>query len=75
MKLVRLLRLLLEVYGAVFLLVIVVGGLVQGYTPYRALQELGSVRFYLLLGLASIVWSGFVIVAFRRNRPPQPPSL
>lgn len=69
MKAVRLLRLLLEVYGAAFLLVIAVG-LVQGYFPYRAFLELGAVRFYLLLALAFVAWAVLAILVVRRNHPP-----
>jgi hypothetical protein len=70
MRTVRLLRLLLEVYGAAFLLVIAVG-LVQGYFPYRAFLELGLVRFYLLLALTFIAWAALAVLAVRRDRVPR----
>ncbi len=69
MRLVRLLRLLLEVYGAAFLLVIAMG-FVQGYFPYRAFLALGAARFYLILALALAAWAVLAVLVARRSPPP-----
>jgi hypothetical protein len=52
----KLLRLLLEVYGAAFLGYMLVSAAVYGVLPYEALMRLGSLMFYALLAGAFVVW-------------------
>jgi len=52
----KLLRLLLEVYGAAFLGYMLVSAAVYGVFPYEALMRLGSLMFYALLAGALVVW-------------------
>ena len=52
----KLLRLLLEVYGAAFLGYMLVSAAVYGVFPYEALMRLGSLMFYALLAGAFVVW-------------------
>jgi hypothetical protein len=56
MKVLTILRLLLEVYGGLFLGVMLVSVAVYGVLPYEALMRLGSLMFYALLGVAFAVW-------------------
>lgn len=66
MILVRLLRLLLEVYGALFLLIVLVGMIFQGLMPYQAFLELGTLRFYFLLASGFVLWLGVAAYILRR---------
>jgi len=56
MRLLPILRLLLDVYGAAFLGYMLISAAVYGVFPYEALMRLGSVMFYALLGGAFVVW-------------------
>jgi hypothetical protein len=56
MRILTVLRLLLEVYGGLFLGVMLVSVAVYGVLPYEALMRLGSLMFYALLGAAFAVW-------------------
>lgn len=56
MRLLPILRLLLDVYGAAFLGYMLVAAAVYGVFPYEALMRLGSLMFYTLLGGAFVVW-------------------
>jgi hypothetical protein len=56
MKLLTILRLLLEVYGGLFLGLMLVSVAVYGVLPYEALMRLGSLMFYALLGIAFALW-------------------
>jgi hypothetical protein len=55
MKIVKGFRLLLEVYGALFWLVILFGAVVQGLLPYQTFIELGALGFYLIFGGALVL--------------------
>lgn len=56
MRLLTVLRLLLDVYGATFLGVMLVAVVIYGVFPYEALTRLGSVVFYALMSAAFAVW-------------------
>ena len=50
------LRLLLDVFGALFLGMITIAPLVFGVLPYEGLTRLGTIPFYGLLAAAIVVW-------------------
>ncbi|MGW8270396.1 MAG: hypothetical protein ACWGNS_08075 [Burkholderiales bacterium] len=50
------LRLLLDVFGALFLGMITIAPLVFGVLPYEGLKRLGAIPFYGLLVAAIAVW-------------------
>jgi len=50
------LRLLLDVFGALFLGMITIAPLVFGVLPYEGLTRLGTIPFYALLAAAIVVW-------------------
>jgi len=56
MRYLTVLRLLLEVFGAMFLGVMLIAVAVYGVFPYEALTRLGSVMFYALMSAAFAVW-------------------
>lgn len=56
MRYVTILRLLLEVFGAVFLGVMLVAVRVYGVLPYEGLTRLGSIPFYALMACAFAIW-------------------
>ncbi len=56
MPILKLLRLLLEVYGAALLGYMLISAVVYGVFPYEALMRLGSLMFYALLAGAFVVW-------------------
>jgi hypothetical protein len=67
MKIVKGFRLLLEVYGALFWLVILFGAVVQGLLPYQTFIELGALGFYLIFGAGFVLW--LAALSFFRERP------
>jgi len=56
MRLLSGLRLLLDVYGALFLLLLVFPPVIYGVLPYEGLLRLGSVLFYALCGVGFAAW-------------------
>jgi len=75
MKLLRALRLLLEVLGALFLGMISIAPLVYGVLPYEGLKRLGTIPFYGLLGAALLLWAWLAarsIASRPRHRPRAP---
>jgi hypothetical protein len=56
MKVLTVLRLLLEVYGGLFLGLMLISVAVYGVLPYAALMRLGSLMFYALMGAAFALW-------------------
>lgn len=56
MKMLTILRLLLQVYGGLFLGVMAISVAVYGVLPYEALMRLGSLMFYALIGAAFALW-------------------
>lgn len=71
MKILLFLRLLLDIYGALFLLVIAGGAAIGGLLPYQSFIELGTVGFYATLGFGFALW--LVLAAFMRRKA-VPPS-
>lgn len=71
MKVLTILRLLLEVYGGLFLGVMLVSVAVYGVLPYEALMRLGSLVFYALLGVAFALWLWLAgrVLARRSDEP------
>lgn len=70
MHLLKILRLLLDVYGALFLLVIIVAPLIYGVLPYEGLLRLGALPFYALVAAAFAIWLWLAGRAlFARQRP------
>ncbi len=66
MKILHVLRLLLDIYGALFLLVIAGGAAIGGLLPYQSFIELGTVGFYATLGFGFALW--LVLAAFMRRK-------
>ncbi len=66
MKMLQVLRLLLEIYGALFLLVIAGGAAIGGLLPYQSFLELGTIGFYATLGFGFALW--LVLAAFMRRK-------
>ncbi len=56
MPILKLVRLLLDVYGAALLGYMLISAAVYGVFPYEALMRLGSLMFYALLAGAFVVW-------------------
>lgn len=67
MKIVAALRLLLEVYGGLFLVLLVMPTLVYGVLPYEGLLRLGSVLFYVLVAVAFAFWAWLAAGVFARS--------
>lgn len=63
----RALRLLLEVYGLLLLLLIVLGPLIFGLTPYEGLLRLGAPGFYALVFGATVLWVAVVSIRWRKG--------
>ena len=61
------LRLLLEVYGLLMLLLIVLGPLIFGLTPYEGLLRLGAPGFYIAIIAATILWVAVLPMLWRRT--------
>ena len=78
MQMLKALRLLLDVYGALFLVVIVVAPLIYGVLPYEGLLRLGALPFYALVGTAFALWlwlAGRALITGRaHDHRPSPPS-
>ncbi len=68
MKMLQFLRLLLDIYGALFLLVIAGGAAIGGLLPYQSFIELGTIGFYAMLGFGFALW--LVLAAFMRKSIP-----
>lgn len=67
MKMLKSLRLLLDIYGALFLLVIAGGAIIGGLLPYQSFLELGAIGFYATLGFGIVLW--LVLAALLRRKP------
>jgi hypothetical protein len=63
----RALRLLLEVYGALMLLLIAGGPLIFGLSPYEGLLRLGAPGFYALVIGAMVLWVAVVTMLSRKR--------
>ena len=75
MRLLHVLRLLLDVMGALFLGLITIAPVVFGVLPYEGLKRLGTIPFYGLLAAAFAVWvwlaaRSFAAHADRATRTP-----
>jgi len=70
MKILHVLRLLLDIYGALFLLVIAGGAAIGGLLPYHSFVELGVIGFYATLGFGFALW--LVLAAFMRRKTALP---
>ncbi|MDH4172234.1 MAG: hypothetical protein OEW90_13110 [Betaproteobacteria bacterium] len=76
MRILKVLRLLLDVYGALFLIVIIVAPLIYGVLPYEGLLRLGALPFYALVGVAFVLWlslAGRALVARGDAQAPERP--
>jgi len=56
MQALKVFRLLLDVYGALFLGVIVGSAAVYGVLPYEAFMSMGALAFYALIAAAFALW-------------------
>jgi hypothetical protein len=56
MKLLHALRLLLDVFGALFLLIILFGAIFGRTLPYETFLDLGAFGFYVMLAIGIVVW-------------------
>jgi hypothetical protein len=56
MKVVNALRLMLDVFGALFLGMLAIAPVVFGVLPYEGLRRLGTIPFYGLLAAAFLLW-------------------
>jgi hypothetical protein len=56
MKVLAALRLLLDVFGALFLGMLAIAPIVFGVFPYEGLKRLGTLPFYGLLGVGIVCW-------------------
>ncbi len=75
MRMLTVLRLLLDVYGALFLIVIIVAPLIYGVLPYEGLLRLGALPFYALVAVAFALWlwlAGRALAARRVVGAPDP---
>jgi hypothetical protein len=63
----RALRLLLEVYGLLLLLVIVGGPLIFGLSPYEGLLRLGAPGFYASVIGATVLWVAVASMLLRKR--------
>lgn len=72
MKFVKALRLLLDVYGALFLLTMLFGAVVYGFLPHKTFADLGAFGFYIVFGAGFVLW--LAALGFLRERPPTPPT-
>ena len=61
MKLLKALRLLLDIYGAMFLSIICAGAVFYGLFPYQSFLNLGSFGFYVALGIGAVLWLAGVL--------------
>jgi len=66
-KVLRALRLLLEVYGSLMLLLIVGGPLIFGLAPYESLLRLGAPGFYAVIIGAAVLWGVLVSMLLRKT--------
>jgi len=57
MRWLYVLRLLLDVLGALFLGMITLAPVVFGVLPYEGLKRLGTIPFYGLLAAAFVLWA------------------
>jgi hypothetical protein len=57
MRYLHVLRLLLDVLGALFLGMISIAPMVFGVLPYEGLKRLGTIPFYVLLAAALLLWA------------------
>ena len=76
MRLLSGLRLLLDVYGTLFLLLLIFPPVIYGVLPYEGLMRLGALLFYALCGIAFTAWLWLAARAglsraTRDARPPQ----
>ena len=69
MRLLSGLRLLLDVYGALFLLLLIFPPAIYGVLPYEGLMRLGALPFYALCGIAFAAW---LWMAARKGLPSAP---
>jgi len=67
MKIIAVLRLLLEVYGGLFLILLVLPPVIYGVLPYEGLLRLGSILFYVLAALAFALWAWLAAGVFARS--------
>lgn len=77
MRMLKVLRLLLDVYGALFLIVIIVAPLIYGVLPYEGLLRLGALPFYALVAAAFALWlwlAARVLVARGADGADEPPG-
>ncbi|MGI9047734.1 MAG: hypothetical protein ACR2FI_13340 [Burkholderiales bacterium] len=70
MKILQVLRLLLDIYGALFLLVIAGGAAIGGLLPYHSFIELGTIGFYATLGFGFALWLVLAAVMRRKTMSP-----
>jgi hypothetical protein len=77
MRWLHALRLLLDVFGALFLGMITIAPLVFGVLPYEGMKRLGAIPFYGLLAVAVAMWAWLAARGLARNaeRKPTPPRL
>lgn len=79
MKILHALRLLLDVFGALFVLVLLFGAIFGRTLPYETFEELGAFGFYIVLGIGFFVWIVWLVyfgVSRKRElgvEPGQPP--
>lgn len=76
MRTLHLLRLLLDVLGALFLGMVTIAPLVFGVLPYEGLTRLGTIPFYALLAAAFAVWAWLAArsVSSRGKQGPRAPG-
>ncbi len=74
MRMLTVLRLLLDVYGALFLIVIIVAPLIYGVLPYEGLLRLGALPFYALVAVAFALWLWLAARARAARRDDGPPD-
>lgn len=72
MKFLKALRLLLDVYGALFLLIMLFGAVVYGFLPHKTFAELGAFGFYIVFGAGFVLW--LAALGFMRERSPASPQ-
>lgn len=75
MRLLHVLRLLLDVLGALFLGMVTIAPVVFGVLPYEGLKRLGTIPFYGLLAAALAVWAWLAarsLAAHARSAPHTP---
>lgn len=74
MGFLKVLRLLLDVLGALFILIIIGGAIFAGLLPHQTFVDIGALGFYSVVGFAIALWLLLAALLGRRAPPVTPPA-